>query len=212
MDTPQPAASPEARPQEATHPGWLVLAILLLLLAYIPIGYLAPVFGLQFGWELVSERKSLLHQFWGAWLMVATVLGNVQIVFCLVSPHKPSMWWQNPFLKTAATLGQLSWVIFGISFLPWFPWVIGSGILFTVTPGRFAWPNATETWTQDWRQHRLLPPRNLGTSPGHARKDALHPLAQATFPTAPPAGTGAQPEGSFQQPPADEATDSGRAL
>lgn len=179
---------PEAPSDQTRHPGWLALAVMLLLLAYVPWGYLAPVFGLQFGWELVTERKSVWHQVFGAWLMVGTVLGNLQILFCLISPSNPSLIWQNPVLKTTATLGQLSWAFLGFTFLPWYPWVIGSAILFTFTPGRFRWPNTTETWTQDWREHRLLLSR-----------------------TAAPAGTGTEPPGSLDAPPASEATDPDKA-
>lgn len=199
MDTHR-TAPPEAASQEARHPGWLILAVVLLLIAYVPIGYLAPIFGLQFGWELVTERKSLWHQVWGAWLMVGTVIGNLQIVFCLISPSRPSLLWQNPFLKTAATLGQLSWGFLGFAFLPWYPWVIGSAILFTCTPGRFRWPNTTETWTQDWRHHRLLFPQPHGPTLGENVEERSHPLPRLASQAATPVSTGREPPGSAAPP------------
>jgi len=162
MGSDAPETPSTANAAEAVHVGWLVLAIVLLLVAYLPFGFLAPLFGLQYAWELVSEKKSLVHTLWGAWLVIATLVGNLQIFACLASPHRPSIWLQNQYWKSVATFGQLSWVFFGIYFLPWFPWVIGSALLFTITPCKFRWPAHTETWTQDWRRHRLLQPQSPG--------------------------------------------------
>jgi hypothetical protein len=92
----------------------------------------------------------------GAWLIAATVTGNVQVLLSLLSATDESPFFQNTILKTVATLGQLSWVYPGYMFYPWYFWVVGTAILFTITPNPALFGSNASAPRRPWSESKLI--------------------------------------------------------
>lgn len=111
----------------------MTLAILLLLAAYVPFGPIVAYASVLMAWSEISIAKPFESIVW-VLLICGTILGNIQVVFCSISASRYHLYFQNPAIKFAATIGQLSWMLFGYEFYAWYCWVIGSAILFSITP------------------------------------------------------------------------------
>lgn len=147
---------------------WLMLSMVLLLIAYIPIGFLAPLAGISIGWQSLTTASNVFLRIWGAWLIVATVTGNVQVLLSLLSAADDNQIFQNSKLKTVATLGQLSWVYPGYMFYPWYFWVVGTAILFTITPNPALFRTNASAPRRPWSESKLLEKlQSLSTRKSH---------------------------------------------
>lgn len=120
-----------------SHNAWLVIALILLGIAYIPTGITIPFLVVPSLFIDLFSEGSIISKLWDFWLMIGAILGNLQVFACLFSLEKPHRVLQNPTAKLFATLGQLSWVYpMGYMFYCWYFWVIGTAVLFTITPNR----------------------------------------------------------------------------
>lgn len=116
---------------------WLVIALILLGIAYIPTGITIPFLVVPSLFIDLFKDGAIISKLWDFWLMIGAILGNLQVFACLFSLEKPHRILQNPTAKLIATLGQLSWVYpMGYLYYGWYFWVIGTAVLFTITPNR----------------------------------------------------------------------------
>jgi RimJ/RimL family protein N-acetyltransferase len=108
--------------------------LVLLLVAYVPYGPLLAYLGFDSArLELMTSPVS--HQACSAVLLAGVILGNLQIVLCLVAVGRRHSLLQNPVVKIVAALGQLAWVYpFGYRMYPWYFWCLGSILLYLYTP------------------------------------------------------------------------------
>lgn len=123
--------------EEMKNNNYVRLAILLLLIAYIPKGpsLLYSALGLwnnKFYAEVIG-----VPLLWANWLFATSILANLQIIASLVFINKECIISQNKYLKSIALIGQLSWIYpLGWEIYPWYFWVIGSALLFHCTQSR----------------------------------------------------------------------------
>ena len=136
---------------------FLGIAIVLLAIAYIPLGWWAAGVGVRVGWDMAVRHRNIWELLLGVWWVAAAIVGNLQILLCLASPLRENRFLQNPVLKIAAIVGQLSWLPVAFLFYSWYFWFFGSIVLFTITPRSGLLPNGNPyAARQDWKDSRIL--------------------------------------------------------
>ena len=119
----------------------ILYSMALLVAAYIPYGAFAVYNGLAWPIHNLLEPKSFYSALWYSLLFVATIIGNAQIICCIVFVSRRNLLFQNPLIKLIAILVQIAWGWeLGATFYFWYLWVIGSAILYAFTPNlNFSW-------------------------------------------------------------------------
>jgi hypothetical protein len=120
--------------------GLIGVALVGLLVAYIPQGPLLMYWGFEVSWGVLTMNVDWLSNLYYFLLLIATVLGNVAIVCCLASMIWRLYWLPMRTIKIVGIISQLLWAPLGYEIYPWYFWVGSSALLFALIPSKKSRP------------------------------------------------------------------------